>query len=545
MDEKNQTTVKLTNNELFFALSDVPKPQRERDEDRKPFIGEPWLQETLTSLLRQKDSDDSNGRPLPLALVRCSRGGKTRAIKELIYMMSPEQASSLYVSFNNESSITLQSYFKDPLQELCDRIGFAARKGKLREVNWSNFRDTYHVDSKSIEDWLGKGDCILFVDELNLLTSLSSEVIKVLKNFFLIRKGREFCFSSHLATTSSALQTFLPGPSNREMILCKLPLVSSLSEARTKLGYQKLSAREALYFGLIPGLLVERAQDQTVTNRRAYVVRTFIAQMNLMGKTEANVAFRVLLGSFITGSVSSVPEILQELMTAEQQANDVVLRWIPCHLEFLLKEMWEHCNVLRNKSCLKSIYENLWTYLGAKDQAGDAFEALFIIVAIIRCLSRNFESDILPLKNEEEDLIVECDSPFFGNNFGTEDPYVFVDGIPKTLQDQESDQVSIYYPGHARFNAYDAIVAVWKHGGSSRKLYSYQLKEGQAAGKPFAYDDVFDSSYLIRGKSTSQASSIRLFAACSENQVDTFFGVSGSQWTPRAWKALQDQEAVE
>ena len=40
--------------------------------------------------------------------------------------------------------------------------------------------------------------------------------------------------------------------------------------------------------------------------------------------------------------------------------------------------------------------------------AGDAFEALFIIVAMIRCLSRNFESDILPLKNkEEDDLIVE------------------------------------------------------------------------------------------------------------------------------------------
>jgi len=27
-----------------------------------------------------------------------------------------------------------------------------------------DFRDTYHVDSKSIGDWLGEGDCILFVD---------------------------------------------------------------------------------------------------------------------------------------------------------------------------------------------------------------------------------------------------------------------------------------------------------------------------------------------------------------------------------------------
>jgi len=377
-----------------------------------------------------------------------------------------------------------------------------------------------------------------------LLTSVSIEVTKILKNLFLIRKGREFCFSSHLATTSLALKKFLPDPSNREMILQKLPLISSLSEAQTKLGYQRLSAREALYFGLIPGLLVERAGNHTVTNRCAYAVRTFIAQMNLMGEKEAREAFRGLLRSFITGSVSSVPETLQELMTAEQLENDVVLRWIPCHLEFVLKEVWLHCKGLQNRTCIARIYEGLSTYLGAKEESGDAFEALFTIVAIIRCLVGIFESTVLPLKNEGEELVVKCDESFDGNNFNSEkDPMKFVNSINETLpkEDQDSDQVSIYYPGHARFQAYDVIVAVWEHGGGKRILYGYQLKEGQTTGKAFAYNQVFDSSYLIRGKSAKEGS-IRLFAACSQAQVDTFFGISGSQWTPRAWKALQEEE---
>lgn len=538
MDEKNQTTVKLTNGDLFFPLSEMPKEQPE--DGLKPFIGQAWLGTTLNLLLDHKDRDDKqNKRPLPLALVRCSRGGKTRAIKELMLRIPPKRAKGIYISFNNETPICLQEYFKDPVQEFYDRIGFAAQRGRL---SWSDFRDTYHVDSKSIKDWLGETDCILFVDELNLLTSVSAELTKVLKTHFLVSKGRVFCFSSHLATTSPALKEFTPNPSNRETILQQLPLISSLREARENLGYPKMSAREALYFGLIPGLLVERADNQTVTNRRAYAVRTYIAQMDLKGETDAHEAFRDLLGSFITGSVSSIPEVLQELMTAEQRVNDVVLHWIPCHLEFLLREMFDHCKVLRNRACLKFIYEGLWTYLGSKQESGDAFEALFIVVAMIRCLSGTFESTILPLKCEVEDLVVKCDEPFLGHNLNTEkDPEGFVASIPKELpeEDQGCDQVSIYYPGHAKFGAYDVIVAFWKRGGG-RTLYGYQLKEGASGGKPFAYNDLFAASYLIRGEPAKETS-IRLFKACDVEQLDNFFGISGSQWTPRSWKALEKE----
>ena len=181
-------------------------------------------------------------------------------------VVSLEQASTIYVSFNNKSSITNQEYFKTPKQELCDKIGFAAKK--KTGMNWRTFRDTYHVDLNSISNWLGVSDCILFADELNLLTPVSVDITKLLKTLFLIPKGRAFCFSSHLGTISFALKAYAADPSNHKVILWKLPLVSSLSEARRCPKYHKLGVCEAIYFGLIPRLLTEVKLDQHVTTRQ-------------------------------------------------------------------------------------------------------------------------------------------------------------------------------------------------------------------------------------------------------------------------------------
>ena len=285
---------------------------------------------------------------------------------------------------------------------------------------------------------------------------------------------------------------------------------------------------------MIPGLLIERAQNRTITDRRAHAVASFVAQLNLKGETEAQKVVCDLFNGFITGFVSAVPEILQELMTAEQQVNKVILRWMPCHVEFLPSEMWSRCNFLGdNKACLKRICEHLGTHLGSKEQSRDVFEALFIVIAIVRCLSGTFESKILPLGEHLKELVVKCDAPFTGSNCNeTQDPMEFVESVPLTLseEDRDEDQASIHCPGCAWFNACDVIIAFWKRGGAKRKLFGCQMKEGQSTGEPFACDEAFDTSHLIRGKATSKGTHIRLFAACNEEQVENFFGLSGSQW---------------
>ena len=227
-------------------------------------------------------------------------------------------------------------------------------------------------------------------------------------------------------------------------------------------------------------------------------------------------------------------------MTADiiESSNNMVLRWVPYHLVYALDEMrkhWRHMP-LTVKGCVKGIVENMSQFSTAKEESGDGWEALFLAVTIIRCLSHTFESKVLPLsfllENEYE---INYNRPWSGTNFNMEqDPVTFVQGIPQTV---DGSKVSIYYPGHARFADYDIIVAVWKEGG--RQLYGYQLKEGWSATKGFALDDVFDASYLIRGVATTRAASIRLYQTPSDDQLEEFFGVSGSQWTPKQWKKLE------
>ena len=105
---KKQTAAKLTDTERFVALAEVPKPAPENNP--KPFIGADWLEATAASLLKQKDKEDGNDRALPHVFVRCSRGGKTRAIKELINTIE-DQVRCLYISFNNDTPFLLQPYF--------------------------------------------------------------------------------------------------------------------------------------------------------------------------------------------------------------------------------------------------------------------------------------------------------------------------------------------------------------------------------------------------------------------------------------------------
>lgn len=54
MDEKGQTTVKLTNTDLFFAPSEVPKPQHDEKKKLIPFIGVAWLEKPLSFCLTRK-----------------------------------------------------------------------------------------------------------------------------------------------------------------------------------------------------------------------------------------------------------------------------------------------------------------------------------------------------------------------------------------------------------------------------------------------------------------------------------------------------------
>ena len=98
--------------------------------------------------------------------------------------------------------------------------------------------------------------------------------------------------------------------------------------------------------------------------------------------------------------------------------------------------------------------------------------------------------------------------------------------------------IAVYFPTHASFEEVDVIVAVWLNA-SRKELYGYQLKEGKRLPKKEAHV-VIMKSFVIRGVAGINAV-IRQWHSPSVQEIDAFFGESGSRWTHAAWAKLSDK----
>jgi hypothetical protein len=211
--------------------------------------------------------------------------------------------------------------------ELCIRIAFAAFKGRITHDAQEFFE---LVDEKWVEDWLGNQKCILFIDELNVLhDAIDANLASFLKNIFLLRFGRGMVFSSHVPSLNRKLSDFMNSDGNREVITRPLPVIPSLQDARTnfKFKFPTLSAQEALFLGLIPGLIAERKNKHPISQRRASVVASYVEYLTELGGQKAPAEVRMLLSTILTGNVGEVDESLRGLMTADLKDDEMILRW--------------------------------------------------------------------------------------------------------------------------------------------------------------------------------------------------------------------------
>ena len=235
-----------------------------------------------TQTQTEHDGDQSLvERVAPMAVVRCSRGGKTRALYEIAnkirgYKLDGQDEANiaaLYISLNDYSSLWPWEQ-KNPLQALLRRIVFMASHNGGNKRNTGTFDDftkkTGHVDEEDFLKWLGDADsspCFLIVDELNNLNQLSkknssaaTEFGRFIQRNFISTRNRYFVFSSHEVSTLEFFSFLIdPHPSKGHMppvILQELPITDTLSKAR-KLKSNLNSAREAIYYGLLPGLIYE------------------------------------------------------------------------------------------------------------------------------------------------------------------------------------------------------------------------------------------------------------------------------------------------
>ena len=186
---------------------------------------------------------DFNRTP-PLALVRCSRGGKTRALTEIAKKLRKTlTACVIYVTLNDWSSMRPEEQ-GDPLLALCRRIAFVASKDsnatKFQGPKWNAFYESnIHVEPEDIEEWLGDTPAVLIVDELNNLDELlkkgsnaASEFGLFIKCNFLDRPKRYFIFSSHNLGAQEFFSLYVDpsGGSMRAVLLQEIPILQSLED---------------------------------------------------------------------------------------------------------------------------------------------------------------------------------------------------------------------------------------------------------------------------------------------------------------------------
>ncbi len=98
--------------------------------DPKEYITKAWLDDAMHTVEKNVLNCDSNAQHVPaMGLIRCSRGGKTRALHEITRAMKAKRpdVAVIYVSFNDYSSIEPDE-IEDLVAALCLRIAFAALK---------------------------------------------------------------------------------------------------------------------------------------------------------------------------------------------------------------------------------------------------------------------------------------------------------------------------------------------------------------------------------------------------------------------------------
>ncbi len=350
----------------------------------------------LADLQAGMNSQETNlSRVQPLALIRCSRGGKTRVLLELNKMLRERlpDIAVIYVSFNDFSSLEAWE-IRDPVSALCRRIAFTAlRERTITREGFKVFNHTL-VQENDIIQWLGNTPCLLLIDELNLLEldCFGAPLMATfLKETFLCQRGRYFAFSSHVLPSGHGLADFMDSISERGIMIHQLPLIPSISDARSKFNWPDLTVRQALFRARVPALIsYTRGRVNPPFDKRKGVIDLLFHSWN-------DVKVKELLSSFISGESSAVPEPLLQLMSASPVEGQGKIIWIPYHMTHVLQSIMNIATLSPEiRKVVQIIRDMLHGFETGKVSGGDSWEALFAISAIARVATGHFCS-LLPL----------------------------------------------------------------------------------------------------------------------------------------------------
>ena len=194
-------------------------------------------------------------------------------------------------------------------------------------------------------------------------------------------------FSSHVLTTLGFLDEFMDPStgSSRHVTLQELPLVDNLSTATRELNRSLKGAREAIYYGLMPGMIFESTKmSHNIAGKRDVAIKKFLSE------SEDLVAdFKSIVKSLTTGCLSEVHDTLHILLDTCGERGSAKVRWVPYHLECVMGRLSGKLGKLSADYCmLASELERLCEQLiDAKESSGDGWEGVFVLFLLARCIA--------------------------------------------------------------------------------------------------------------------------------------------------------------
>jgi hypothetical protein len=494
-----------------------------------------WVESICELIEERADMEDDGGlRIPPLGLVRCSRGGKSRGMYEIggnlkknnqAVDQEEEHKVVIHISFNDHTPLDSNEQL-DPVEALCRRICFwflesrTDRKtyghefGKLKESK---------VNSTAVLEHIGSRPCILLIDELNNCID-TKPLAEFLKNNFLARKGRFFVFTSHVLSTEVYLRRYLDPESlsQRAVTILKLPTIESIQEAQEKI-YQQLTVLNVIACGFSPGIIhtaLRRGLDIPIDLERTAFNDTQV---------------RELCQTFVDGECTLVHDPFLQYMDAD---GGRVL-WIPFHMARILTFIcyWSvgTCNsgVLLYCEAIASAFNEFYN---DKPGSGKGWEGLFYAALLIRIVAQEYHPFLnFPLTKElKRSYTLKLDD-FDDTDVSTiKETKKYIEAMPK----DRKNHISVYKPSAPSFEMYDIFLVVWDNN-KKRSITGYQLKQGYRVPKKNALESEVDKSFCIRGKATKvDLEPLRGWWRPSQRNINSFFGVSGVNWTPEAWEKL-------
>ena len=293
--------------------------------------------------------------------------------------------------------------------------------------------------------------------------------------------------------------------------------------------WPKLNARQFLLCGKIPGLLVQEHGNRFPVSKRTAAVNKCIADGEV---TDVKVTY--LLQSFLTGAPWLVQAPLLALMdTFVDEQNIIVIKWIPYHMSEILKSFSYELSYPM-KSLLREICHCFDQLPQVKDESGEDWEILFVIVLLIRCITGSFESNVFNL-NMMQICPVTFNQPIDRKvDFGS---IKTVDKLVEVLTEPDTyPHLAVYFPSNAKFEMYDVIVIVF-FSKEDKLKYGYQLRSGrnQMNRRP---SSKVDKSWVISGDARELSEIKNGWVYPSNGEVCAFLGLSGQDWTPGNLKLL-------